>query len=138
MPESKDTNPKEPGVTSFSDTITLRRRCAPSAKTRRVIYQKTGGLCHVCGGELDQSWTADHVKPVAEGGAHEIDNFLPACSLCNRLKWHRTPNVIRFIMQLGIYARQQIEQKTPLGNQMAVLFKRREATNVARRKRLKA
>src|SRR5208282_2629920 len=97
MPESDKTNSKNVGLPSFLDTITPRRRHAPSAKERHVIHQKTGGLCHVCGGELDDRWTADHVKPFAKGGESGIDNFLPACSLCNRLTWHRTPEVIRFI-----------------------------------------
>jgi len=134
MPKMSDAPLETSSSASLLDTIVPRRRRAPSTKARRIIFQKTGGLCHVCGGALDEHWTADHVKPFAKGGQSDIDNFLPACSICNRLKWHRTPEVIRFIMQLGIYARKQIEHDTPLGRQIAALFKRREATNLSRRK----
>jgi 5-methylcytosine-specific restriction endonuclease McrA len=111
---------------------TVRRRSL-SAQERSVIFQKTGGLCHICAGELDLRWTADHIKPLAKGGENSLDNFLPACSPCNRLKWHRSPEAIRFIMQLGTYANREIEQDTVLGKQLDVLFKRKVANNASRR-----
>ena len=125
---NSDSNP------SPLDSITPRRRFSPGAKARSLIFQKTGGLCHICGGELGDKWSADHVRPFASGGGNEIDNFLPACGICNRLKWHRSPNMIRFIMQLGIYAKKEIERDTPLGRKMAMLFEQKEVINKGRRK----
>jgi 5-methylcytosine-specific restriction endonuclease McrA len=133
MPKPTARTPQKSAALSLLDAIVPRRRRAPTARHKATILQKTGGLCHICGGELDARWTADHVKPFAKGGENGIDNFLPACGVCNRLKWHRTPEVIRVIMQLGIYARKEIEHDTPLGRQMAALFRRREASNTARR-----
>lgn len=41
----------------------------------RFIMNRDRGICHVCGGEgADQ---ADHVIPLAEGGAHHTDNGAP-------------------------------------------------------------
>ena len=51
---------------------------------REKVFNKTDGLCHVCGTKLDiSSFEADHVKPLASGGNDIVDNFLPACSKCN-------------------------------------------------------
>lgn len=60
-----------------------------------------------------------HVMPFAKGGKNLIENYLPACYTCNRLKWHRSPEDIQLIMQLGIYARNQIDHDTPLGRKLA-------------------
>ena len=119
---------------SLIDSIVPRKRSSPSPRSRKLIYEKTGGLCHICGGTLDLKWSADHVMPFAKGGKDTIDNFLPACHTCNRLKWHRTPDTIRLIMQLGIYARTEIEHNTRLGRKIAELFQRKEESNVSRRK----
>lgn len=119
---------------SLLDSITPHKKSSPSKRNRKIIYEKTGGLCHICGGKLGIKWSADHVMPAATGGSSTIDNFLPACHTCNRLKWHRTPEVIRLIMQLGIYARKQIQHDTPLGRQLAKFFKQKEKLNLSRRK----
>jgi 5-methylcytosine-specific restriction endonuclease McrA len=116
------------------DTVVSRKRVSPTPRARKLIFEKTGGLCHICGGQLDSKWSADHVMPFAGGGKNTIDNFLPACHTCNRLKWHRTPEIIRLIMQLGIYARKEIQHETPLGRKIATMFQRKEKTNLARRK----
>ncbi|MBE9011937.1 HNH endonuclease [Pseudanabaenaceae cyanobacterium LEGE 13415] len=109
------------------------RRRSLSPQERTLVFQKTGGLCHICGGELDNRWTADHIKPVAKGGDNSINNFLPACSTCNRLKWHRSPEAIRLILQIGTYANREIEQDTTLGRQLNDLLQRKIAVNAQRR-----
>lgn len=109
------------------------RRRSLSAQERDLIFQKTGGLCHICGGELDSRWTADHIKPIAKGGDNSLDNFLPACSICNRFKWHRSPEAIRFILQIGTYANREIQQGTTLGKQLNELFERKATINALRR-----
>lgn len=48
-----------------------------------------GGRCAYCG-ERPDSLTVDHVVPFARGGTNEIDNIVPACSPCNRLKGTQT------------------------------------------------
>lgn len=109
------------------------RRRSLSAQERSLVFQKTGGLCHICSGELDSRWTANHIKPVAKGGDHSINNFLPACSTCNRLKWHRSPEAIRLILKIGTYANREIEQGTTLGKQLNELLQRKLASNALRR-----
>ena len=120
---------------AYLDDITPRRRKTLTPKQRRLVSEKTGGLCHICGGELDERWAADHVRPFAKGGDNSIENFLPACYTCNRLKWHRSPEVIRFIMQLGIYAKKEIEKDSILGRKLADLFRKKEETNKSRRRK---
>ena len=98
------------------------KRRNPTPKQRDLIRQKTGGLCHSCGGRLGPRWQADHVKPVALGGDSGPDNFLPACRTCNRLKWHRKPVGIREILRLGIYARNEIYRGTDVGQKLKAIY----------------
>ena len=35
--------------------------------------------------------TQDHVIPISRGGAHAVDNIVPACRTCNARKYARTP-----------------------------------------------
>lgn len=42
---------------------------------KRYILDRDGGICHVCG--RPDATEADHVVPVAEGGAHSVDNGAP-------------------------------------------------------------
>ena len=114
-------------------TIVPQARRGISTKNRKIIYDKTGGVCHICGGGLEKRWVVDHVKPLSKGGANSIDNYLPACKSCNRLKWHRSPETIRFILQLGTYARKEIEHYTKIGQRLAKIFSRKEKSNGKRR-----
>lgn len=65
-----------------------RRAQAPGQLTtaeweaKRTLYQ---GRCAYCG-RLSQSLEMDHVVPLACGGAHALDNVVPACRPCNRSK----------------------------------------------------
>ncbi len=43
-----------------------------------------GGRCAYCGART--RLTADHVVPIALGGANSIDNIVPACGSCNSSK----------------------------------------------------
>lgn len=58
-----------------------------SDKERRRIYNKTNGHCAYCGCNLRfEQMTADHIKPIANGGADIENNMLPACRSCNHRK----------------------------------------------------
>ena len=109
-------------------------RKAPGKKARELIRAKTGGLCHICGGRLGPRWVADHVKPVARGGHSGVENFLPACGTCNRLKWHRKPSMIRKILQLGVYCQKEISSGTELGEEIQSMFRKKAAAARSRRK----
>ena len=49
------------------------RRQSLSAKDRATVLAKTAGRCHLCGGEVFERWTADHVLAHAGGGHHAVD-----------------------------------------------------------------
>lgn len=72
-----------------------QRDPVPSS-TRTAVLRKTSGKCVYCGVVLsaspgrDDSYQADHVLPVAKGGADDIANLVPSCARCNRLKSAKT------------------------------------------------
>ncbi len=88
----------------------------------RKIYEKTCGHCHFCGDKIDFEkrgwapdlagrWEADHVIQLEKGGSNNPDNFLPACTRCNRLRWQRTGSSLRRLLFLGLVARDEAYQR---------------------------
>ena len=67
-----------------------RRASAPAdyadptylANRRKLLEGKP--LCHWC--QVRPATTADHLKPASQGGGHELENLVPACEPCNRLR----------------------------------------------------
>lgn len=54
---------------------------------REKVYDKCHGYCAYCGNPLEyKDMQADHVIPLYNGGADELDNMLPACRSCNHYK----------------------------------------------------
>lgn len=56
--------------------------------TERVkIYNKGKGRCAICGKFVPyDSFTVDHIIPLAKGGTNAMDNLQVACSVCNLIK----------------------------------------------------
>jgi len=79
-------------------------------------------------------WQADHVMAHSAGGVHEVDNYLPAHSLCNNYRWDYLPEEFQYILKLGVWTRTQIERGTLLGDNVASSFAGHEAGRVKRRK----
>lgn len=49
-------------------------------------------ICHWCRYPVPQhSRRADHFVPLAKGGAHSVDNLVPACDNCNARKKDKLP-----------------------------------------------
>jgi hypothetical protein len=102
---------------------------------RATILQKTASRCHLCGGTIAQgeSWQADHVLANSAGGAHLVENFLPAHALCNNYRWDYQPEEFQLILKLGVWVRTKIERGGPRG-ELAIAFaayeKRRERRRV--------
>jgi hypothetical protein len=120
-----------------------RRRVAPvrrqslSAKDRATVLAKTAGRCHLCGGEVIDRWTADHVLAHAGGGQHAVDNYLPAHGLCNSYRWAYSPEEFQWVLKIGVWARRQMETDSALGQTMLGGFfdydRRRHARRLPRR-----
>lgn len=63
-------------------------------KQRQEIYQKFNGRCAYCGCELPERWHADHLEPIVRNGDGSclnpgndtIENMMPSCPSCNRIK----------------------------------------------------
>jgi len=111
-----------------------RKRSLNKAQ-RADVFAKTRGRCHVCAGLLRKAWRVDHVIPHYRKGEATLDNFLPICRECNGLRGGYKPEVLRLILRLGIYAKDQIRHGTPLGEQLATVFYKKLRSNKARRRR---
>lgn len=110
----------------------------------RQIWEKTSGHCHFCGdpiefpkrgwrsGDMSGYWEVDHVIQRAKGGAAAAANCLPACTRCNRLRWHRTGDSLRELLLLGLIASQEIRKGSAVGQ---ALVARRDSRQLANEKR---
>lgn len=67
------------------------------------------------------------------GGKGHVDNYLPICKECNRLRWCYPPEVIRLIMRLGIYLKTEIRRETPIGETILLLLLKKLRGNRRRR-----
>ena len=114
------------------------------------IWEKTNGHCHFCGdpvklekrgyapkGSLLGYWETDHVIQRGKGGALSQDNCLPACTQCNRLRWHHKGNRLRELLALGLIAKDEIKKKSQIGKMLLDLKRKRSLQNTKRRVRLK-
>jgi hypothetical protein len=110
----------------------------------REIFNKTNGHCHFCGDPInfkhlgwsarsEGHWEADHVIQKGKGGPKTAGNCPPACTRCNRLRWHRKGDAIRELLLLGIIAMDEIKKGTAIGLQLKRLLVERPEKNEARR-----
>ncbi len=100
---------------------------------RAEILRKTGRRCHICGGAISGSWQADHVLAHSGGGTHAADNYLPAHPTCNNYRWDYLPEEFEVILNLGVWARTQVERGSPVGAAIARGFSGRERQRLKRR-----
>lgn len=113
----------------------------------KAIFEKTGGHCHFCGdslvfekygvkdiNDLDGAWEADHIIQKGKGGSKSVENCLPSCVRCNRLRWHRKGANLRELIFLGLIAFDEIKKKTDLGNKISNLREKRLEANKKRRR----
>lgn len=63
-------------------------RRALSTKARVALFQRHGGVCHICGGRIQagEAWEVEHVVALALGGEDGGDNLAPAHVKCHRVK----------------------------------------------------
>jgi HNH endonuclease len=112
----------------------------------REIWKKTDGHCHFCGDPLslrkrgyrrqraDGCWEVDHVVQRHRGGEVSTENCLPACTSCNRLRWHRRGAAIRELLVLGLIAKSEIEKLTETGKGL-VRLRAGQTRRIARRRK---
>jgi 5-methylcytosine-specific restriction endonuclease McrA len=112
--------------------------------TLRAIFDRTSGHCHFCGDPIvfenrgwvkhpNGHWEIDHVIQRHKGGLRGSENCLPACTRCNRLRWHRTGDGIRELLFLGVLAVGEIKRGSETGRKLNQLRKKRLAENLLRR-----
>ena len=112
----------------------------------RAIWNKTNGHCHFCGDPVslrkrgyrrqraDGCWEVDHVVQRHRGGEVSIENCLPACTSCNRLRWHRRGAAIRELLIPGLIAKSEIEKLTETGKGL-VRLRAGQVRRTARRRK---
>ena len=100
------------------------RRLSLTAEQRADVLEKTDSRCHLCGGEITENkFVADHVLSHAAGGGHKLGNYLPAHGLCNRCRWHYSPEEFQWILKMGRWARKQMEdQRNEIAKDMLAAF----------------
>lgn len=109
-------------------------RRALTKSERLQVLGKTDSRCHICGGEIEGRWDADHVLAHSGGGDHSVDNYLPAHGTCNNYRWDYLPEEFQLIVKLGVWARTEIEKGTRVGRSIESEFTKHEARRIARRK----
>jgi len=80
--------------------VALRKAITRGAKsekfTKQEIYERDGGVCHLCGKKCNQSnWHLDHLIPLSLGGEHTKQNVAVACPRCNESKGNRGHSQLR-------------------------------------------
>lgn len=103
-------------------------------KAERVkVFAFTDGKCHVCGGDIDGEWQADHIRAHSTGGTHALDNYLPAHGGCNNYRWDYLPEEIRLILKLGVWAKTQVVRGTRVGQKIEDKYMDYESARITRR-----
>lgn len=80
------------------DTVTRKicwkpyRQKRYSQEVRKMIYDKAGGRCALCGRTITLSeMTLDHIVPLDRGGEDSVRNLQSACRVCNHFKSNIRP-----------------------------------------------
>lgn len=57
-------------------------------RVKQRVYDRFGGVCHICKLpiKVGETWHADHVKALIEGGENRESNLAPAHAHCNLAK----------------------------------------------------
>lgn len=69
------------------------KRKSYSDDERKIIYDKSGGRCELCGRKiLLEDMTIDHITPLAMGGEDDVENLSCTCYPCNLFKGNILPS----------------------------------------------
>lgn len=82
-------------------TNNVSRRINFSPDKKKLVYDRDGGKCALCGRPLVfEEATLDHIVPISRGGANEIDNLRITCSSCNNMKGQLYDNEMKKSMTM--------------------------------------
>ncbi len=85
----------------------MKRKPISTAERKRV-YEKFGGKCAYCGQPITyKEMQVEHMEPLALGGADSMENYMPACRICNHYK--HTLTVEKFREQIGLLTKRLLE-----------------------------
>lgn len=67
---------------AWEEAVTRRRL---STRDRVAVYKDNGGICHICGGHIDegQGFEVSHPIPLELGGTDDKSNWRPAHKKCH-------------------------------------------------------
>ena len=79
-----------PDVVEDVRALLANRRAPLFDGGREWVFDKSNGVCHHCGCELDiNDFHVDHLLPIAQGGFSHNDNLVASCPPCNWRKGGR-------------------------------------------------
>ena len=78
---------------------------------RDALAFSFGYKCASCSSMLQPGWHADHITPLADGGAHSVSNLQPLCAPCHTIKTARENSTRAQSCQQNISAEQQHQQR---------------------------
>ena len=122
------------------DVHKIKRKQFSQAE-RIKIYNSNKGRCAICGKFIPyDSFTVDHIIPLAKGGSNAIDNLQVACGVCNLIKQDILPeDLMKKLMEIVLYQMRKsydnefcrkinylrrLEQRKRVEKLMGVLLKR--------------
>ena len=94
------------------------------------IYNKTNGVCHICGINLPIS----NFSITTSYNDNLEKNHLPACSTCKKAYDNYSADEIRWALKIGLWAKTQIEFETDLGKEISIQIIEEEKYRENRRK----
>lgn len=94
-----------------------------SVENRKQVFAKTNGHCAYCGTPLSfKEMEVDHVIPLALGGADSLENWVPACHVCNQFKGHSRLEEFRAAIEhiTDVFSKSVINSSVALKYQQAI------------------
>jgi 5-methylcytosine-specific restriction endonuclease McrA len=71
-------------------------------RNRRLVLEAARFRCAICGG---RALSADHIRPLAAGGTHDITNLRALCRQCNSRLGAELTNAIKTARRVGRQSR---------------------------------
>ncbi|BAC07667.1 group II intron reverse transcriptase/maturase [Thermosynechococcus vestitus] len=88
----------------FEERKKLKEAPAQYRRIRRELWKKQGGICPVCGGEIEQDMLTEihHILPKHKGGSDDLDNLVLIHANCHKQVHSRDGQHSRFLLKEGL------------------------------------